>query len=375
MNPKSLVKYFIIWELIICVIVLVSPSLFSLRYTYLGGHELISKENPNPYKKNPLLYFRSNFDGFHYISIARQGYGYAEQAFFPLYPNLIKSLNNLIKNFTTTGVIISSSAFLVSLYFLAKLIALDQKQGVAKWTILALLAFPVSFFFTSVYTEGLFFLFIITSFYAARKKYWLLAGILGGLAAYTRLVGIFLFPCLLIELWLQTRSVKKMIPLLFIPLGLGIFMTYLHQTTGDALAFIHVQKLFGQGRDEKIILPYQVFWRYLKMLVTVNRADPLYITIVGEAITGAIFFTLAIWSLFKQRLSYSLFNLGCLVLPTLSGSFTSLSRYVLICFPSFLLLGKWLSGRSNVQKTLYFVVSIALMILYLSLFARGYWVA
>ena len=54
----------------------------------------------------------ANFDGLHYISIARDGYAQYEQAFFPLYPLTIKFLAPLFSNNQLlTGLIISNVSF------------------------------------------------------------------------------------------------------------------------------------------------------------------------------------------------------------------------------------------------------------------------
>jgi hypothetical protein len=111
------------------------------------------------------------------------------------------------------------------------------------------------------------------------------------------------------------------------------------------------------------------------MVFTVNRADPLYLTILLEFATGIAFFFLSLISLIKQRTSYAFYTLISFILPTLTGSLTSMPRYVLVIFPVFIIIGKWLSQSSLFKKVLYLGVNLILGILFLSLFTRGYWVA
>ncbi len=373
MKFSLILKYFLLWQVLLLVIVAASQDILPLRETYLGGAT-------QAYVSNPLLYSRANFDGEHYIKIAKWGYGYAQQAFFPLYPNLIRSLTRTFKNPVISGVLISNLSFLVSLIFLARLIRLDYDVNTTKFAIIALLLFPTSFYFGSVYTEGLFFLLGLSSFYAARRSRWWLASILGALAAYTRFVGIFLFPALLVEFWLQHKEIKNLklkiknlVPILLIPLGLLIYMSYLQRTTGDPFAFFNAIKLFGQHKGEKVILLYQVFWRYIKMVATVNRSDPLYFTIWMEFLAGIGFLVLSIYSFIKQRLSYAVFNFLAYIVPTLTGTFTSLPRYVLLCFPSFILLGQLLARHPRWRPAI-IVISFLILIAVQTLFSRGYWV-
>ncbi len=368
MKFDLILKYFLLWQILFLLIVATSQYIFPLRKTFLGGGAKF-------YVSNPLLYSRANFDGIHYVAIAKNSYGYAQQAFFPFYPNLIRFFTPYFKNPVVSGLLISNLSFLISLIFLTRLIRLDYDVNTTKFAIIALLVFPTSFYFGSVYTEGLFFLLAISSFYAARRGRWWLAGILGALAAYTRFVGIFLVPALLIELWLQNKHKKilNLIPVLLISLGLLFYMFYLQRTTGDPFAFFNAIKLFGQHKGEKVILLYQVFWRYIKMVATVNRSDPLYFTIWMEFLAGIGFLVLSVYSFIKQRLSYAVFNFLAYIVPTLTGSFTSLPRYVLLCFPSFILLGQLLTRHPRWRPAI-IVTSVLLLIVLQALFARGYWV-
>src|SRR5690606_33849224 len=129
------------------------------------------------------------------------------------------------------------------------------------------------FFLGALYTEALFLLLVLGSFWAARTQQWLLAGILAGIASGTRIVGVALFPALLLELWYQNRPNQPDLKLFFsqnlrhiarISLslaGLAFYMVYLWQTFGDPLFFFHVQSEFGAGRQESLVLFPQVLWR------------------------------------------------------------------------------------------------------------------
>jgi Gpi18-like mannosyltransferase len=377
MTIKTLLKYFLIWQIGIIFVTSIAIYILPLRKsdTYLGGG--ITK-----YLKKPLLNSRSNYDGVHYILIATHGYNFGQQAFFPLYPTLIREFRKLVVDPILSGVLISSVSFFIGLIYLRRLIEIDHPKIVTKWTIIALLAVPTSFFFTSVYTEGLFFLLIVTSFYSARKSNWLLAGILGGLASYTRFVGVFIFPALLVELWSQSQSkefpIKKTLInaayLLLIPIGILTYMNYLKDTTGDPLAFYHVQKLFNQSRSLSIVMPYQVYWRYVKMLLTVTHQDPSYLTLWLEFVTGLVFSLLTFISLFRQRLSYAIFNLFAFAIPTFTGNLVSLPRYVLVCFPAFILIGQLLAKYPQTRKS-FLTAVIFLNIVFLAMFVNGYWVS
>ncbi len=369
---KFVIKSFLAWQVSIIVVTGISGRFLTLRESYLGG-------GTQAYVSNPLLYSRGNFDGIHYVSIAKNGYGYAQQAFFPLYPKLISVISAYVPDSYLVGVLISTLSFFLGSIVLIRLLNLDYSLDKSKLVFGLILLFPVSYYFGSVYTEGLFFLLVVCSFYAARHDNWLMAGLLGGVASFTRLAGVFLVPALLVVLYICQKhqfrsSLKKLLCLLLVPLGLLLFVNYLDKTTGDPFAFFHAQKLFGQDRSEKIVLIYQVIWRYVKMVFTVNKSDPLYFTIILEFLIGVVFLISSVVGLFKYRISYSLFSFLTFITPTLTGSFNSIPRYCLVLFPSFLLFADFLSVRPGMRKTVY-LLSIALGVVSIALFSRGYWIS
>ena len=169
MSIKTIFKYILTWQMAIIIISGLAGYFLPLQETYIGGAT-------QAYVENPLLYSRANFDGNHYLTIARRGYGYAQQAFFPLYPNLIRYFSKYMLP-VTSGVAISIVSFFIAIIFLVKLVKLDDSDpNIAKWTIISLLTFPTSFFLGSVYTEGLFLMLVVLSFYCARTNRWWLAG-------------------------------------------------------------------------------------------------------------------------------------------------------------------------------------------------------
>ena len=383
LNNKKILKWlatvFLIWRLGLEVGV------------WLGGKFL-----PQKGYLGPSVW--ANFDGIHYLWIAQNGYGLYQQAFFPLYPWLIRWLAGFIHNYLFSGLAISHLSFFASLYLLYRLLLFDFSEKFVRRVIILLLLFPTSFFFASFYSESLFFFLMIAAFYFARKGKWLVAGIFGALASATRVVGIFLLPALLVEWWEQKKiqnpkarfagflrntkiqndnlkfRILQVFSIFLTPLGLIFYMRYLAVHWGDPLLFAHVQEHFGAQRtSEKIILLYQVFWRYFKMILT-TKADPLYFVVWLELLTALGFLALLIWGYFQKiRLSWLIFGILAYLLPTLSGTFSSLPRYVLVIFPGFVGLGL-LTEKYRWGKILYLIFAILLLIS-TAFFTRGYWLA
>lgn len=110
------------------------------------------------------------------------------------------------------------------------------------------------------------------------------------------------------------------------------------------------------------------------MLLEIRFSDPLYLTITVEALIGFLTPFLLIWGYIKgMRLSYLVFAGLAYLLPTLTGSFSSMPRYVLVIFPIFILLGIFFSKRRRLVLFLG-IVSMLLLAIETMLFIRGYWV-
>ena len=367
----QIIKQIIIWRVALAIIIFVAVLIIPFHPTFPYAEALLEPTG------HPIWWSLANFDGVHYIGIATKGY-FAQftQAFFPLYPTLIGWVNQVFNNPIFSGYLISHVSFGVFLYLLYKLIRLDHPSHVVAHTIIFYLLFPTSFFFAALYTESFFMAVIIGAFFAARKKRWLLAGILGAVASATRLVGILLLPALLIELWQQQKLKKSFFPALKISLsalGLLGYMHYLAKNFSDALYFIHAQPVFGAQRSaDKLILLYQVFWRYTKMIFTVEPKSLLYYTVSQEFILSLAFLFLMIISYKKTRLSYAVFATLAYIVPTLTGTLSSMPRYVLVMFPAFIVLGQI---RNKALRVTLYALSAALLAINLSLFTGGYWVS
>lgn len=375
----KILSLFLVWRilLIICLLIAVNFIPLNFKDKFLGG-------GPTNYQLSPELFAWANFDGEHYLSISIIGYRGLEQAFFPVYPSLIsffaeplsKDIFSSLMYSTLVGIIISNIALIFALLLLFELILLDFSRKIAYLTIISILIFPTSFYLGAVYSESIFLLLAVGSFYAARKKKWWLAGILGGLSSATRIFGIILLPALIIECWQQKASRKQFLWLMLIPVGLLSYMAYQWATVGDPIAFYRLQKIVGEQHQSGITLLPQVLFRYVKMLVAVDINNPIYQTILLEFITGIAFFLLPIYGYFKKiRVSYLFFALFGFLTPTIQGSLSSVPRYILVFFPSFIALAILINGFPKWAKILVCSALFSWLVIETMLFLRGYWIA
>lgn len=373
-NYIAVICMVIIWKVLLLLILLASFELIPLYSRDLLGGGL------DQYLSSYYILPWANFDGEHFTSIAQFGYQQYQQAFFPLYPKLISLglsiFGENIKVAAISGFLISFVCFFVGLILFYKLLKLDYSQGFALGVIALLLLYPASFYFNAVYSESLFLMLITGSFYFFRTKHYFWAGVFGFFAATTRVFGVLLLISFLIEIFVNKVPFKKSFWIFLIPLGLISYMYYLYLTIGDPLAFYNLQLIVGEQHQRGVVLFPQIIYRYSKIIFTTTNISPLFTTILFELATGIIFLLLPIIGLFKKvRLSYLFFAFSGFLLPTIQGSFSSLPRYVLILFPSFIVLTLMIKNLPNFIKILLGCFSLMLLIFETALFLRGYWVA
>lgn len=326
----------------------------------------------------------AHFDGVHYLLISEKGYlGWGLiQAFFPFYPLLMQLLNQLVDNYLLSGLLISHVFAALSFFSFYYLVKLDFGRRVAWFSLLIFAFFSSSFFLRSLYSESLFLSLIFLSLISARKKHYFWAGIFGALASATRVVGIFIWPSLLLLVfWQNRRHYLAYLMVSLSSLGLLAYMAYLQITFGDPLYFFHLQEQFGASRQSELVFLPQVIYRYLKILWTARPFDLKYFAYAQEFVLSLLALgvlikaSIASWqSRAKHFLVYLLFAWLAYLLPPLTGNFSSMPRYLLVCFPIFIYLARYFTDKPR-QFILYLTISTIFLIINLILFSQGYWVA
>ncbi len=378
MQFKKVIIYFLTWRVLLFVFLFLAIQLLPLQFDFIGG-------GLSEYLKKPQLWAWANFDGEHFLQIAKGGYSDLTYFFFPGLPLFIRFMNffgGTLIAFLKTGLVVSNVSLILALIGVYKLVSKDFKEKTARNTIFLILLFPTSFYLGSVYSESLFLAMVVWSFYLARSNKWIASGVLASLSAITRLVGVGMFPALICEAYLTRKDKdfnlkQTLLGLFIIPLGIIFYMYFLYSSTGDPLDFLHTVGIYGPQRSSTFILLPQVFYRYIfKILpsVSYNYFPAVFVTYL-EFITGAVFSLLGLIGLWKLRLSYSIFLLMGLVLPSLSGSFSSMPRYVIVLFPAFILLSLYLEKAGKFIRYLVYSLLFLSLGLATALFVRGYWVS
>lgn len=331
-----------------------------------------------------LLAVWGRWDAVHYLDIATIGYHGTDMAFFPLYPLLIAGLGPLIGNHLVAGLIISNVALFFGLLFLYKLVEHEFDRGVARRAIFYISIFPTAVFFSAVYTESLFFMLTVASFYYMRERRWWLAGGIGLFAALTRVEGVLLAVPFVIE-WASanwnalrdpfggerrqalSRALLDLLPIVLIGVGLGLYMGYLWVLNGDPLYFSHVQVHWNRHLAApwtSVISTWHKITHATTGQTVANQAIELTFTalMIGVLAGG--------WR--KLKPSYVAYMALSILVPMSTSSLMSMQRFALVLFPMFPILALW-GKRPSVNNAIV-AFFLPLLGLFTVLFADWYWV-
>lgn len=347
----KITKILIIWYLLILGVAF-------LGYNYIPRSGIYS---------GSFLEMFSNWDGKHFLAIARNGYAPINQVvFFPLYPVLIKVASFVTKDYLLTSLLISIVSSFFAIHYFFKLILLDFKKEVAEKAVVFLLLFPTSFFLVSSYSEGLFFLLVVLTFYFARQKKYLPAVLFAALASGTRLAGVAVVVGLFFEVYKSKELNSKNWFVLFAPLGFLIYCGYLYFLTGSPFFFIQAEGQWGR------FLRFPGEGMLLGVFNLVLFKQPNSLNILMEILFTIFGVGLILRSLRFVNRSYTVYGLTSLIFPIATNLLLSIPRFLLPIFPIFITLSLI---RNRWVTNLFQLSSLILLVIFLVMFINGYWVS
>lgn len=382
---------FLVWRILLFTPLIIAGKIIPYRQGQ-DFTNILKYAADNLFIRYNLIFPWANFDGVHYLNIAFRGY-MNEARFFPLFPGIIFAASYILGLGKVTyelvfwmGVFLPNLFFLASLYILYKLLRLDYPLKIIREVIFFVLIFPTSFFFVSVYSESLFLLLLLLSFYFARAGKWNYSLISAFLLVITRIVGVFIIPALIYE-YLEQKGLIKSIQkinkeqlfLLFkivilTPLGLIIYSIFNYQKWCSDIYFITAHSLLGNNRSSGLLIfPFQTIFRYIKIFTSISYTRFEWQIALLE-LTSFVFGSLLLYISWRKnvRKSYLIFSIPAFLLPVLSGTFSGLPRYILVLFPVFIALSLI---KNHFFKMIYSVVSFTLLFVLLMFFSRGYYIS
>ena len=372
-ETKYILSVFFIWRISLFLIAWISVFFIPKNKEYITSW-LFDIENYN------LINIWFRWDSAHYTFIAENGYQWINSAvFFPLYPILMRITSYFIPlndPILIAGFFISNLSLLIALFYFYKLIKLDYSDKISRRAILYILIFPMSIFFASIYTESLFLMLSVASFYYARKKNYKASSLFIFFACLTRLAGIFLFISILFEYLYQNNfklkflKSKDSIFIYLSSLGLIAYMFFLYIKFQDPFLFISLQSEWG--RD------FYPIWKILfdSIKYTFINIDKLftleYFNNLVKLSYLLLFSVISVLAWKKMRKSYALYMFISIIVPLLSGSTASINRYVLVLFPAFILFA--IVGENKLYHRIISIIFGIFLAYHTIMFVNLYWV-
>jgi hypothetical protein len=338
------------------------------------------------------------WDATWYLQIAHSGYATVQDAgFYPLYPLLMHAAGWLTGSLPVAGVLVSLMAMLAALVVVRRLTELELGPRAGD-VVVRLISFgPMAVFLSAIYTESLFVALSAGTLYAARRGRWPAAGMLGGLAAATRINGVALLVPVVIMFFYGPRGDRPQKPLTawwkpryapsravawtsLILLGFGFVSAYLSLRGYGAGSTLNAQL---HSWDHRLTVPVITVWAGLKaasqqLALELRGGDPaLYLSqSLFQSVALVVAITALVAVLRRLPFAYGAYVIVGLLIalstPTIGDPLKGLARYVSVLFPLQMCAAAWAVER-GVQRTLT-VASTVLMIVFTVQFATWHMV-
>lgn len=339
-----------------------------------------------------LVEYTTLFDIEHYFNIANDGYTKTyEYAFFPIIPIIMKAFGYL--NISIIGmIVINNIACLISTYLLFNISLKIYNQSEKTSMLIALLWIfsPIRIFTYIPYTESLFMLFSLLTFYLYKKKESpLLLGLVMGLSVATRSMGAIMFfvifACLFIDILREKDKETKIgkfkyLLITYIPATIisCLYPLYLQIKTGSWRYFIDVQyehwgRIKGNIFDvinfdmERLIeTPYlevklQILFFFISLFILIML---IVLSLLKSKTERLDLILISIFSVYVMCSTYRYTDksAGC----------TSFFRYIYALISMYLLVddkfGKFIKALLLLINTILFVITTSLLLM-------GYFIA
>lgn len=271
-----------------------------------------------------------------FLQLATTGYSHADNsaAFFPAFPLAVRFVNAVPGiGPLGAGLLVANAAAFGALLLLHALTRLELGTAAARRAVLFAALFPTAFFLYAPYTESLFLLASVATFWFARRNQWAWAAVAGALAAATRSVGVLLILALWVEAIAQYRRdggslLPRLCAAAAIAIGPLLYVGWWGWRYQDLWAPLDAQRAWRPGGAHQplaaVIEAVRYAWRYQSWWL-------LDLLVVSLAVAGI--------ALAARRipLTYTVYAGASLLLPLLlplaSRPLLSMPRFMAVLFP------------------------------------------
>ena len=289
----------------------------------------------------------NHWDSQWYSEIVQEGYTQQRTAFYPLYPFLVKGVEDLFGGYLSVSILGTLVSTLLFLSFCGSLFATKNLFPLCPKTNLGWLLFlfwPGSMIFHSHHTESLFLFLTFWAFAQAQQRRWILASMVAGLCALTRSHGVLV--AITVGVWAAsqvpaTKWGQRILRFVVSGCVSGAFFSlyplFQYYRFGDPFIFLKVQASWAHART----------WQaYMQTLLFMNRQS---VATYMELIHYVFFLWLCAWFVYfrKQHSIFSFYLLLVLLLMPAQGELINVFRFGAVLFPILFIAGDWLATSPN----------------------------
>jgi len=310
-----------------------------------------------------------HYDAFWYNRIIHEGYGSNEKlwGFFPLYPTCVGVLYRCLGGWVTAEVIgscLSTGCFLIAVFLMSPVLKgrsfplLDKVTPntpleatrsllipVSRLAWITFLFSPASYVFHSHLTESLFLLVSVLAFHLSLSRHWVLASIMAGLGALTRIPGAFLAMSIGLLSASQVYGHRSKLTLLKIFTLSGIisgflwctYFLYMDLKTGDPFVLFKVQAQWTGNGSLTLMRVFRTLWfgnpsQHLGLNSMMHHPFTLLI-VLGS---------LGAW---KKSPAIGIYGVLCMGMMFFPGELISAYRYSAVLFPILFFIGDYVHRK------------------------------
>jgi hypothetical protein len=324
-----------------------------------------------------LLTSYETWDAQHYLYLAAHGYspGIQSNAFYPLFPLIVRFLAFSGLPYWTVGLILSNGLSLGASAFFYLFVKNIWDEKIAFQSCLWSLAFPTAFYSGLLYTESLFLFLTLTFFYYFQQGRLFPSTCCAFLLPLSRPTGVMVSLALLVggkagPVGNKQTIVGRVLPVVTVFVGFIIYLLLMKILTGDYFSgFSALGSFVNQSHIEHFLRPWNWFMEnFIHNPYTLNMPQTSFL---NRAMFLIVVLTLPLLypNVGKKLFAYTLV-LG--IVPALSTNLMSYIRYASVLFPFFILAAlKIKEGRvQNLILSICFLVQAFLLIAH----SLNYWV-
>lgn len=282
-----------------------------------------------------------HWDAGWYLSIVEGGYsqdwpdtqvGATNFAFFPVYPLLVRAAVLATGlSAPVAGIMVSNLLFLGAL-LLAMLWVEDlgYPPEVERAVVVVLCTVPGGYVFSVVYTESTFLFLLLLAVWATRRERFWLAALAAATLSATRSIGLFFAVWAAVHLVHRhgrgvidaiAENPRRLLPVVFAPLGLVLYWWWCWYAAGDAFAQVHTA---ARGWGWTLGLPGR------SLLLAFRSGE---INNIFFAVSSLVAAAMVPGLVAMRRWEEAAFAAVCLLLYWSGATANSLLRYALVVVP------------------------------------------